>query len=633
MECLFEVAEVPNHLLDIPGLDFSEELFAERVASPWFRLGAWTSGDAHPGAAVVDRQSLLIDPAAFTLMFKQLDAIGNVVAGLGTPGVTHGGDQSTYRYEPFHRFHFRSSDVTGEPMVFLRSTASGVVLVINPDLWLSLDLEEQHPGSGLWWDPLTGQDALVNRHIEAEAVQVVEIRTEYLLRYLRRRQSALLVGHYAHHYLLDPGAEALAAFVPGSCTLGSPERGVKALFENSHARAGFSSGASLLRRLHLWFAVDPPPIGSNDPWADEPDVDLSQFTLPTLAGPVAPARFRKSLAVPGKPFAGETCDFMSRIFFRQEVLSKYEGAAGFAIADDGSLRCRTYWGLDRSTARIGNELLSTAIGDFAEGVPVREWPHWQQFAVDPPSTAALTSLNAERPLPVAVNDLFTSLSSLNAAGDALARELGIVDRSELWTGSLDSLAGRQLKWVYPADADDEEFVKRVTLVSTLVLEGLDASFLRRVLRVFGSGLHMSNGQPLGSRRLLLRLLLVTRIARDVGPPRDRVERLVALAEGAVGEPDEAELRVELQQIGEDAERTMEPLALLYELRNAGGIAHTPDKLRIAAASAQLGLPERAWHRSHYLTLLGLVSASVSSASADLAAAATAMWTEPPLSTR
>jgi hypothetical protein len=33
---------VPNHLFNIPELDFSDDLFGERVSGHWFRLAAWT---------------------------------------------------------------------------------------------------------------------------------------------------------------------------------------------------------------------------------------------------------------------------------------------------------------------------------------------------------------------------------------------------------------------------------------------------------------------------------------------------------------------------------------------------------------------------------------------------------------
>ncbi len=111
---------------------------------------------------------------------------------------------------------------------------------------------------------------------------------------------------------------------------------------------------------------------------------------------------------------------MSRVFFRQEVLGKYETTTGFSVTDNGSVHCSHYWGLDRSTHRLGNELLSTAIGDFAEGVPFEEWPHWRQYAVDPPSHVLATRIGAERPIPEAVNGVVDALSRLNGAFCALA---------------------------------------------------------------------------------------------------------------------------------------------------------------------------------------------------------------------
>ena len=36
--------DVASHLFGIPGLDLSDDLFVERLAGPWFRLGTWTIG-------------------------------------------------------------------------------------------------------------------------------------------------------------------------------------------------------------------------------------------------------------------------------------------------------------------------------------------------------------------------------------------------------------------------------------------------------------------------------------------------------------------------------------------------------------------------------------------------------------
>ena len=92
-------------------------------------------------------------------------------------------------------------------------------------------------------------------------------------------------------------------------------------------------------------------------------------------------------------------------YFRQEVLTKYEGASGFDVGDNGSVSHYPYWSLVRGNARIGNELIATSIGDFAEGIPFEEWQHWKQYSVEPPSPETINALGQEQTVSSAVNSL------------------------------------------------------------------------------------------------------------------------------------------------------------------------------------------------------------------------------------
>lgn len=212
------------------------------------------------------------------------------------------------------------------------------------------------------------------------------------------RQMSLVVGHYRHRHFFNPPTAANKSFVTGEVTLGSPVYGAKAIFQNWGFRDPISSsGPFLQRRLHFWFQVRPPDIDIDDPWADEPPFDPYTFTLPTQRGPVAPARFRRFRQLGEREFSGVPGDFLEPVYFQQEVLCKYEGASGFDVGDNGSVRCGHYWGLDRSVARIGNALLRTNLGDFAEGVHIEEWPHWRQYAVEPPvAHCAIRSCKSSR---------------------------------------------------------------------------------------------------------------------------------------------------------------------------------------------------------------------------------------------
>jgi hypothetical protein len=612
--------DAPSHLFNIPELDFSGDLFAERLGGPWFRLGAWTISrrrDERGVEDVVSRQSLLLASEYFAEVFDKLESIGNVIGNLGKPGssVLYGGEEKEYKYTPFHRFEFPFASAVGEPLVFVHSSTSGIQLIINPDLWLFFELEEKTQGNGIWWwDPRRGVDALIQRVLDQGNLGVAEIRVDYLRKYLQARQMSLLVGHYRHLHLFDPSHSTIGAFVEEDVNLGSSEQGTKVIVQNWGFRQDIPSTPPFLqRRLHLWFEIRPQEIDVDDPWADQPSFDPYTFTLPTRVGPVAPARWKHFRHTEGRTFEGESCDFMSRVCFRQEVLTKYEGASGFDVGDNGSVSCQHYWGLVRSTARVGNELLTTAIGDFAEGVPFEEWPHWKQYAVEPPSPETAKALMQEQSVPDAVNFLVKALNTLNAAFAAMAVSFGVAIREPLWRGSLDSLAGRQLKWVYLATADDDEFLKRSTLVSTLVIESLVGASLRKLLSAMSRNLHMNDEnppRPLGSLKLLQRLTLIAVLIESFQPDIAGIPMLVRQAEGKAkhaGEPDlQAELEISHRRVRDECA----PLAFLYDLRNSGGLPHAPNKAGAAAAAAQLGLPEENWHRTDYLGLLKRIAESV-----------------------
>jgi hypothetical protein len=368
----------------------------------------------------------------------------------------------------------------------------------------------------------------------------------------------------------------------------------------------------LQRRLHLWYELRPPEVDVRNPWADQPSFDIYAFTLPTQNGSVAPARWKSLRDHEERTFAGGRCDFMDRVYFRQEVLTKYEGASGFNVQDDGSVRCSGYWSLDRSTLRIGNELISTAIGDFAEGVPFEEWPHWKQYAVEPPSPETTKVLLQEPTIATVVNSLVNSLGRLNAAFAGMVVSLGL-PKATLWRGSLDSLAGRQLKWFYPVTADDDEFLKRATLASTLFIDGLQPASLRSVLTSVGHNLHQSFENPpktLGSRTLLQRMVLMVLLIAEFQPTIEDLPNLLQLAEGKGKNIDQPDLRAETAKAYQRIRDEFAPLAFLYDLRTHGGLAHPPNKQEAAAAASKLGLPPQNWHRTDYLRRLKLVVESI-----------------------
>ena len=624
MASIFDRHDLPDHLFNIPGLDFREDLFADRLGGLWFRLGAWTiqpHRDDQDVENVIERQSIMLSPGQFSEIYDELESVGNLINDLGKPrGVLRSeGKENAYSYAPFYRLDLSFTSVSCEPLVFMRPLTSSVELFVNPDLELYFELEER--SSGIWWDPSRGSEILRRRVIENGSLHVVEIRVNYLQKYLQARQLSLVVAHYRHLHLFDLSPEAIEAFVKEDIVRGSPDQGAKAVFQNWGLRQNISGLPFLQRRLHLWFEIKPPEININDPWADEPPFDPYKFTLPTQGGSAAPARWKHFQQAEGRRFEGESCDFMDKVYFRQEVLSKYEGASGFEISDTGSVQCRHYWGLVRSTSRIGNELISTAIGDFAEGVPFEEWQHWKQHAVEPPSLETINALCEERTIPDTVNRLVGQLNILNTQLKGLASVMKAEVSVPFWHGSVESLAGRQLKWVYPITADDDEFLKRATLLSTLVIDGLKPQSLRKILGIWDPRLHLSDTeQSLGSRKLLERVSLIAALIEEFQPTSEEIPILVKQAEGYTNSAADPDLQAELERSFGNIRAEFSPLAFLYDLRTHGGITHSPDKTKVAMAVEKLSLPKKNRSRSDYLCLLKLVARSVRQVGDHLAAA-------------
>ena len=191
-------------------------------------------------------------------------------------------------------------------------------------------------------------------------------------------------------------------------------------------------------------------------------------------------------------------------------------------------------------------------------------------------------------------------------------QAGPHENERVWDGDLDSVAGRRLKRHYRNDATDDAFLERVTLLATLVFEGLQANALRPFLQKFGPELHRSFNNPpqtLGTRNLLQRMALVVTIEHSFRPQRLEMASLVKRAEGADASGD-AEVLRELHSLHAAVHDEFSVLAYLYDLRNFAGIAHTPNPNRVGDTVQQMGLPRERWRRADFLRLMDIVTGCV-----------------------
>lgn len=607
---------MPDHLKVIEPMDLTTEISGIDLGTPWFRIGSWTKDSSikvGPLNEVEERYALLINKGDFEQIYDSLESIGNNLSSLGKPGGTkyYNNGNPTYQYDPFYQFVLHDSKTIAEPITFSDPTNSQQKLIINPDIILFFKLVKREGYPGSWWDESSATQIIKQVEIQNGNCEVIDIRTDYLFDYLKARQKDLLIGQYKHRRLFSLTQDQKDSFVVNDMVLGSKETCIKALFQNWGLRKDLHD-EYLLRRLHLWFKVDCPEIDIDDPWAEEPPFDVYGLLLSTRDGNVAPGRWTHFRNKDDSKFQGTTCDFMSRVYFHQEVLVKYENTVGFDVEDNGSINCKHIWALNRSTYRHGNDLVSTSIGDFAEGVPLSEWLHWKQHETTYPTDEEVRALKNEKSIQWQITNLTRLLEQLNSSCHYLAEVLSSNQKENLWGGSMDSLAGKLLKKYYPTTAEEEEFTKRATILSTYVSDEMNTVKLRDLLTRLGKNFDKSftDGKTLGSRKLLQRLLLICEFIHKFKPKVTEIDELIRISEATPAQKEQfrdQELMVEIDKLSESTFRLFTPLALLYDLRTFGGLAHPPKMDKYREAIQKFGFPSKDWSRKNYTSLIELLS--------------------------
>lgn len=607
MPSIFSYDEIPPHLFAIEELDLAKYWLVEKLPRPWFCLGEVSKSDKGGINARLQRETMLTTSGAFSRSSASFNAVGAVIRNLGAPTAWSSCVEGLpkYRYLPFHSFETAFRDFSGEPIVFIRTLNND--LVINPDLWLFLELAEKRDSNHVWYDAEKHVDVIqILRDAYSERIL---IRSDYLLKYLQSRQQELLVSEFRQVIFTPDNSHVINDYPQGKLTLINGREDAKAIIESYGPKRDFRA-PYYLRRTHLWSVIEPPAINEDDPFEESPDFDLAVFVLPTSSGPVAPARFLGSQCLKHK-FIGTTCDSMDRVFFSQEALVRYQTLPDHEITDDGVVRHTTFWSFDRSVIRFGDDYLSIAIGDFAEGVAFHEWQHWARYAVDPPDDLWSDRETDKQSIRGRVKTLISELYSLSEAFEYFC-QIFAPDLAEqsIWNGDDKDQIVKELKWFYPKHESDADFRTRVAQLSVLVIDSLNPTLMRTVLSRLNA--FLPDEKFTGGLKLLQRICLVANLM-SAFQTKKNLQNLVSLTVQKPRTHEEAELAGEVGNIANKVREIFGPLVGLYELRISSGLAHPPSKDKISSATKLLGLPTNGWTRTHYLLLLGKVSNCISQA--------------------
>jgi len=73
--------------------------------------------------------------------------------------------------------------------------------------------------------------------------------------------------------------------------------------------------------------------------------------------------------------------FLESVYFKEEVLKKYESNKDFSVGDHGTVLFGYRWGLFRGVYRVAKGYIAANLGDLGEGLPDKELEHWKQYNV------------------------------------------------------------------------------------------------------------------------------------------------------------------------------------------------------------------------------------------------------------
>lgn len=353
--------EIPKHLRAVPALDVSDVVTTDPMAGAWVRIGAWglrPRAVSEGEASDLLVRTVLVNTRDVQKLFKSVKWTGKALA-IGAPGgvVQHSGRRRAYRYRPF--YHQQVVGVSVEPLVFVVETAGDANLELNQDLWLFLGLVPQRVGPWTeWFDPSAARIVLRHGLAADGGAEVVEVEREHLRRYLRERQMALVWAWFEDRH--QPSLAEFAASAPsGEHVIDAADGSARAFVDANALLSPVPMKEQGFRlAVHYWTAVLPPALDLEEPWAPAPPFDVANFLLPTRAGDLAPGRWSSFAGKKHAKFGGSDGEYMERVYFRQEVLQKYQGLPGVRIGDDGSVRCGGAWSLCRGVFRVGNTLVS-----------------------------------------------------------------------------------------------------------------------------------------------------------------------------------------------------------------------------------------------------------------------------------
>jgi len=249
------------------------------------------------------------------------------------------------------------------------------------------------------------------------------------------------------------------------------------------------------------------------------------------------------------------------VYVDDTVLAQYEGRPEFSInPNTGSVSFGTQWSV-AFCDRVGRSLIRLELKKLYEGVPPQVTRHWNRYAIEPPTGAALDAAFCERNIGIRAEEITFAVVALGESLVELARSIGFQAVSEDFVSLRRQALEYQGWWKFdetdavsrhvPLQLNADLFLDRCMSLNKLVVEGLSEAWLRRILETLG--VPSTAIEKFGTLKLLNCIVRMAQVSRTTG---------LRLAEQG------AEIWRRLEKEGTTPAQPMALLFALYDLRIA-----------------------------------------------------------------
>ena len=183
--------------------------------------------------------------------------------------------------------------------------------------------------------------------------------------------------------------------------------------------------------------------------------------------------------------------FLESVYFKEEVLKRYESNKDFRIGDNGTVLFGDQWGLFRGVFRVAKGYIAANLGDLGEGFPNEELEYWKQYNVD------YSEIKIEERYFDFRSEIKRIIYFMNQSNqmmqhyvDKYFSEVNVIDRNIFLLDDAESVLNN-IKKVINDKTTVDEFQSRVMFLNILLVESINTELLNKIFEEISEDLKLS----------------------------------------------------------------------------------------------------------------------------------------------